>query len=275
MADSKRADSIPEKTPVYDALAAAISAKEPVALVSVIDGIGVGSKLLVRPGVGPLGTLGNSELDRVAARDALAELEVGRTGLRHYGPEGEQRAEDVTVFVESYASPPRMLIFGAVDFTAALASVAKILGYRVTVADARPVFATRSRFPMADEIKIAWPDAVFDDEGATLGPLDAVCVLTHDNKFDVPALVRALETKVGYIGVMGSRKTHDGRTRRLREAGVDDAGLARMHSPIGLDIGGRTPEETAISICAEIIASRSGSMVPSLSNSEGPIHVRD
>jgi len=260
---------------VFNQLAAAIEAEQPVALISVIKGMGVGNKLVVSPDAEALGSLGNDELDRVAARDALAELEVGRTGLRHYGERGEQaRGEEaVTVFVESWAPPPQMVIFGAVDFTAALARVAKILGYRVTVADARPVFATRQRFPMADDLKVAWPDQVFDEIG-DLGPLDAVCVLTHDNKFDVPAVVRALETRVGYIGVMGSRKTHDGRTVRLREAGVDDDGLERLHSPIGLDIGGRTPEETAISICAEIIATRAGSQVPSLRDADGPIHVR-
>jgi xanthine dehydrogenase accessory factor len=167
-----------------------------------------------------------------------------------------------------------MLIFGAVDFTAALASAAKLLGYRVVVADARPVFATRKRFPMADELRVSWPDEVFDEFGPDLGPRDAVAVLTHDNKFDVPAVVRALETRVGYIGVMGSRKTHDGRTRRLREAGVDNQGLARLRSPIGIDIGGRTPEETAVSICAEIIALRSGRRVSALSDTDGPIHER-
>jgi len=261
-------------TPIFDAVAEALRDEAPAALLSVIDGLGVGNHMLVRPGQEPMGTLGNEELDRVAARDALAELEVGRTGLRHYGAEGQQREDVVSVFVESYAPPPRMLIFGAVDFTAALARVAKILGYRVTVADARPVFATRQRFPMADEIKVSWPDGVFDELGADLGPLDAVCVLTHDNKFDVPAIVRALETSVGYIGVMGSRKTHDNRNNRLREAGVTDEGFDRLHSPIGLDIGGRTPEETAISICAEIIASRSGHHVPSLRDAQGPIHER-
>ena len=187
---------------------------------------------------------------------------------------GKQRENDLTVFVESQASAPRMLIFGAVDFTAALASAAKLLGYRVVVADARPVFATRKRFPMADELRVSWPDEVFDEFGPDLGPRDAVAVLTHDNKFDVPAVVRALETRVGYIGVMGSRKTHDGRTRRLREAGVDNQGLARLRSPIGIDIGGRTPEETAVSICAEIIALRSGRRVSALSDTDGPIHER-
>jgi len=263
---------VSDLTPVFDALDAALRAEEPVALVSVIDGLGVGSKLLIAPDKEPLGTLGNGELDRVAARDALAELEVGRTGLRHYGPEGQQREDAVTVFVESYAAPPKMLIFGAVDFTAALARVAKVLGYRVTVADARPVFATKQRFPMADDIMVSWPDGVFDEHADSLGPLDAVCVLTHDNKFDVPAIVRALTTRVGYIGVMGSRKTHDGRTKRLRESGVTDIGLKRLHSPIGLDIGGRTPEETAISICAEIIATRAGKSAPALRDRDGPIH---
>lgn len=259
---------------LFDVYAAAIRAQEPVCLVSVIDGAGLGSKLLVRPGVPALGSLGHAELDRVVERDALAELEVGRTGIRNYGAKGEQRENDLTVFVESHAPPPRMLIFGAVDFTAALAKVAKLLGYRVVVADARPVFATHKRFPMADELRVAWPDAVFDEFGEELGPRDAVAILTHDNKFDVPAVVRSLETKVGYIGVMGSRKTHEGRSVRLREAGVDDAGLERLRSPLGLDIGGRTPEETAVSICAEIIALRSGRKVDALRDTDGPIHER-
>jgi len=166
-----------------------------------------------------------------------------------------------------------MWIFGAVDFTAALARVAKVLGYRVTVCDAREVFATRRRFPMADEVLVTWPTPVFDDRGATLGPRDAVCVLTHDAKFDVPALIGALATNVGYIGVMGSRTTHDRRMERLAEAGVSEpADLDRLHSPIGLDIGARTPEETAVSICAEIIAQRTGRRVPSLRDGAGAIH---
>ena len=259
---------------IFDLWVNAIKADEPVCLVTVVEGEGLGSKMLVRPGKAPVGTLGDSELDRVVERDALAELEVGRSGVRNYGARGQQRENDLTVFIESQAPPPRMLIFGAVDFTAALANAAKLLGYRVVVADARPVFATRKRFPMADELRISWPDEVFDEFGPDLGPRDAVAVLTHDNKFDVPAVVRALETRVGYIGVMGSRKTHDGRTQRLREAGVDDQGLARLRSPIGIDIGGRTPEETAVSICAEIIALRSGRKVSALRDTDGPIHER-
>ena len=178
----------------------------------------------------------------------------------------------MSVFIESFAPPPRMIIFGAVDFTAALAKVAKILGYRVTVCDARPVFATRARFPMADEVVVSWPDRTSPRSGASLGPRDAVCVLTHDPKFDVPAIVAALRTEVGYLGAMGSRRTHDERRARLREAGVDEHGLARVMGPIGLDIGARTPEETAVAICAEIIALRTGRAAPSLRDRDGPIH---
>ena len=166
-----------------------------------------------------------------------------------------------------------MWIFGAVDFTAALAKVAKVLGYRVTVCDAREVFATRRRFPMADEVLVTWPGPVFAERGTTLGPRDAVCILTHDPKFDVPAVQGALATQAGYVGVMGSRTTHAKRLDRLAEVGISaPEDLARLMSPIGLDLGARTPEETAISICAEIIALRTGRRPPSLRDSSGPIH---
>jgi xanthine dehydrogenase accessory factor len=264
---------------IYPTLAAAIRDTEPVALVTVIDGGAVGAKLLVLPDRSPLGSLGHPELDRVARRDALAELEAGRSGVRHYGPAGETTPEDlvdtpiVRVFVESWAPPPQMWIFGAVDFTAALAKVAKVLGYRVTVCDAREVFATRRRFPMADEVRVSWPTPMFDERGDQLGARDAVCILTHDPKFDVPAVQGALATEVGYIGVMGSRTTHERRMERLAEAGVDDpAQLDRLMSPVGIDIGARTPEETAVSICAEIIARRTGRVTPSLRDGDGPIH---
>ncbi len=249
-----------------------IRAEEPVALVTVVEGPGQGAKLLIRPDVDAVGSLGHPDLDRVVTRDAVGELAAGRTGVRHYGETGEAREEAVSVFIESFAPPPRMLIFGAVDFTAALARIAKVLGYRVTVCDAREVFATRQRFPMADELVVDWPNRLLDEVGPTLGPRDAVCILTHDVKFDIPAVVGALATDVGYIGVMGSRRTHDDRTQRLRDAGVDDAGLDRLRSPIGLDLGARTPEETAVSICAEIIALRTGREAPSLKFSTGPIH---
>jgi xanthine dehydrogenase accessory factor len=271
-------DAASEATALFERYAALLRAEQPVALATVIDGPNVGAKLLIEPDRAAVGTLGHPELDRVVARDALAELEAAQSGVRNYGPNGQTTPEDlvdqptVRVFVESHAPPPQMWIFGAVDFTAALARVAKVLGYRVVVCDAREVFATRRRFPMADEVKVTWPMAVFDEHGHELGPRDAVCILTHDPKFDVPAVRGALATRVGYIGVMGSRSTHERRTERLLEAGVSNEELDRLMSPIGLDIGARTPEETAVSICAEIIARRTGRDVPSLRDTDGAIH---
>ena len=258
---------------MLDALASAIRAEQPVALATVIEGPGRGAKLLVRPGEPPLGSLGDPDLDRVVDRDTRGELAAGTTGVRHYGEHGEAREGAVAVFVESFAPPPQMLIFGAVDFTGALVRVAKVLGYRVTVCDAREVFATRSRFPQADEVVVDWPDRLLGRVGASLTGRDAVCVLTHDAKFDVPALTAALATSAGYVGAMGSRRTHADRLVRLREAGVDEAALSRVRAPVGLDIGARTPEETAVSICAEIIADRTGRSEPlPLRRTDGPIH---
>jgi xanthine dehydrogenase accessory factor len=264
---------------IYETLRDRLKAHEPVALATVVDGPNVGAKLLVTPTDAPVGDLGHPELTRIVARDAVAELEAGRSGIRNYGPEGQTTPEDlvdtptVRIFVESWAPPPQMWIFGAVDFTAALAKVAKVLGYRVTVCDAREVFATRRRFPMADEVIVSWPSPVFAERGSRLGQRDAVCILTHDPKFDVPAVQGALATRVGYIGVMGSRKTHEKRMQRLAEVGIDQPEqIDRLMSPIGLDLGARTPEETAISICAEIIARRTGRRTPSLRGASGPIH---
>lgn len=267
---------------IYSALADRIRNNKPVVLLTVIDGPNTGATLLVAPDqekIETLGSLGDSELDRVASRDALGELEAGRTSVRNYGPSGQVTPEDlqdtpiVRIFVESFSPPPQMIIFGAVDFTAALARVAKVLGYYVVVCDAREVFATKRRFPMADEVLVTWPTPVLAERGPNLGARDAICILTHDPKFDVPAIQGALATSVGYIGVMGSRKTHAKRLERLAEVGITEPkDLARLMSPIGLDIGSRTPEETAISICAEIIGKRVGRSVPSLANSEGPIH---
>lgn len=264
--------------PMFDILTAAIGAEEPVALATIVglDGetgtLAMGAKVLVRPDHDTLGSLGNDDLDRVVIRDTKGELAAGTTGIRHYGPNGEARQEEVAIFVESFAPPPRMLIFGAVDFTAALSRVAKVLGYRVTVCDARPVFATTQRFPWADEVVVDWPHRLLDKVGPELTPRDAICVLTHDPKFDVPAVISALQTDAGYLGAMGSRRTTDDRNRRLREEGVSDEQLATIKAPIGLDLGARTPEETAISICAEIIALRSGRTAQSLANTSGDIH---
>jgi xanthine dehydrogenase accessory factor len=257
---------------IYDELRDALRSEEPVALATVIAGPKIRAKLLVKPEGIPLGGLGDTALDRVVTRDARAQLQAGLTSTRHYGPHGEARERAVEVFIESFAPPPRMIIFGAVDFTAALARAAKLLGYRVTVCDARAVFATPQRFPMADEVVNDWPHRYLLKAGEELGPRDAVCVLTHDHKFDVPAITAALETGVGYIGAMGSRRTHAGRLKRLEGEGIDRAALDRVMAPIGLDLGARTPEETAISICAEIIALRTGRTVSSLRDTEGAIH---
>ena len=257
---------------IYETLRDALRAEELVALATVTAGPHIGAKVLVRRDVPAFGTLGDPDLDRVVARDALGELEAGLTSTRHYGEHGEAREDTVSVFIEVFAPPPRMIIFGAVDFTRALASVAKVLGYRVVVCDARAVFATRQRFPMADEVVNEWPNRYLEKVGDELGARDAVCVLTHDSKFDVPAIVGSLATRVGYLGAMGSRKTHARRTERLREAGVTDDELARIHAPIGLDIGARTPEETAVSICAEIIGARTGRQAQALRDATGPIH---
>jgi xanthine dehydrogenase accessory factor len=202
----------------------------------------------------------------------LGALEAGRSVERHYGLLGEPGRTEVTVFIEVFAPPRRMLIFGAVDFTAALVRVAKVLDYHVTVCDARPVFATKTRFPEADEVVADWPHRHLAKVADRLGSGDAICVLTHDHKFDIPALVGALNTRVGYIGAMGSRSTHNSRVERLQAEGVDAESIRRIMAPIGLDIGARTPEETAVSICAEIISIRAGAMAPSLRDGQGPIH---
>jgi xanthine dehydrogenase accessory factor len=258
---------------VENALIAALNADAPAALATVVAGAGVGTKLLYRPGEPVIGTLGTAELDVVAARDAAGELAAGSSRLRHYGGRGEIGRDEVSVFIESFVAPARMIIFGAVDFTAALVRMARVMGFRVTVCDARPAFATKARFPLADEVVVDWPDRHLKGLQDALTPRDAVCVLTHDSKFDVPAIVAALDTAVGYLGALGSRRTHVDRLARLREAGVSDRELARLHAPIGLDLGARTPEETAISICAEIISVRTGRTdIRPLTDSERPIH---
>jgi xanthine dehydrogenase accessory factor len=258
---------------LHDSFVAALIADAPVALATVVAGVGVGAKLLYRPGEPLIGTLGTPELDAVAARDAAGELAAGSSRLRHYGGRGEVGRDEVAVFIESFVSPARMIIFGAVDFTAALVRTARVMGFRVTVCDARRAFATTARFPLADEVVVAWPDRYLKSLGDALTSRDAVCVLTHDSKFDVPAIVAALGTGVGYLGALGSRRTHADRLARLREAGVSEGELARLHAPIGLDLGARTPEETAISICAEIISVRTGrSDIRPLTDTERPIH---
>jgi len=262
---------------VYPALARSVRDEVPVALATVIGGASVGSALLVGVGGGVVGgTLGDDELDRVVARDAAGELAIGSTRVRRFGSRGLARRDEISVFIESFVPPAQMIIFGAVDFASALTKVAKVLGYRVTLCDARPMFATRARFPFADEVVVDWPHRLLARIGPDLTARDVICVLTHEARFDVPAIIAALATEVGYLGAMGSRRTHDDRQQRLREAGVSEAALGRLRSPIGLDLGALTPEETAVSICAEVIATRSGAeiAVRPLSVTGGPIHHR-
>jgi xanthine dehydrogenase accessory factor len=248
---------------------AALAEQSPAAVATVIEGPGTGSKMLVTP-EDYTGTAGNEDLDKATVEAARALLEGGRTETVHLGPRGQRRMEDIAVFVQSFAPPPRMYVFGAIDFASAVAKIGKFMGYRVIVCDARPVFATRERFPTADEVVVAWPDEFL--KTAEVDKRSVICVLTHDPKFDVPVLLEALKTEAGYIGAMGSRRTHNNRTARLKEEGVTDEQLARVSSPVGLDIGARTPEETAVAIAGEIIALRTGHPGGRLAERSGPIH---
>jgi xanthine dehydrogenase accessory factor len=247
----------------------ALEEQSPVAVATVVQGPGLGGKLLVSP-EDHVGSLANEYLERAVVEAARGMLEGGRTGLTHYGPEGQRRMEDVAVFVQSFAPPPRMYVFGAIDFASAVARIGKFMGYRVTVCDARPVFATQERFPFADEVVVEWPDEFL--KRAEVDRRSVICVLTHDPKFDVPLLKVALGTEAGYIGAMGSRRTHNQRNERLLEEGVTEEELRRIASPIGLDLGARTPEETAVAIAAEIIALHTGHAGGRLSERSGPIH---
>ncbi|MFF8015323.1 XdhC family protein [Streptomyces sp. NPDC007929] len=259
--------------PAERAALAAAARAEPVALARVVEGPSglLGRALLVRPGGSSAGGLGGGpELDRAALDRAGALLESGRTGTVELSEDGSSCPGGLTLLVESAVPPPRMIVFGAIDFAAALVRAGAFLGYHVTVCDARPVFATRARFPQADEIVVDWPDRYLrstETDGRTV-----LCVLTHDAKFDIPLLTEALRLPVAYIGAMGSRRTHEDRNRRLQEAGVSERDLARLRSPIGLDLGARTPEETAVSIAAEIIAARHGGTGAPLTGSDRPIH---
>lgn len=265
-----------------DAGLARIAAGTPVALARVVEGPAalVGACLAVTAGeaFGALSTGPSTvgALERAVVAEARAMLDAGRTGRVVLGLDGrpcdEQGRGTVTVFVESSVPAPRMIVFGAIDFAAAVVRIGRFLGYRVTVCDARPVFATARRFPDADEVVVDWPHRYLDSQLGRIDGRTVLCVLTHDAKFDIPLLERALRLPVGYVGAMGSRRTHRERQAKLREAGLSDAELARLRSPIGLDLGSRTPEETAVSVAAEIVAHRRGGSCLPLSAGNGPIH---
>ncbi|MEW2157156.1 XdhC/CoxI family protein [Streptomyces sp. NPDC007189] len=264
------------RAPARAVLAAAVAAaaqRRPAALARVARGPAelLGRALLVRHDGTHEGALGSHpELDRTAAAEARLLLEAGRTGTVEISEDGSHCPGGLTLLVESNVPPPRMIVFGAVDFASALARAGKFLGYHVTVCDARPVFATRARFPDADEVVVDWPHRYLRRTGTDARTV--LCVLTHDAKFDVPLLKLALAMPVAFVGAMGSRRTHEDRNRRLRAEGVSERELARLRSPIGLDLGARTPEETALSIAAEIVAARRGGTGVPLTGSGTPIH---
>jgi xanthine dehydrogenase accessory factor len=245
----------------------------PAALVTLIDGEQAGAKLYVDE-ERTVGTLGGGELlDKNAGREARGLLHEGRSSMRDFGTDGASLGSGQRVYVSVHAEPPRMIVFGAIDFSSALAPLAKGLGYRVTIADPRSAFLKSRRFSAAAETQVGWPDKVL--EGVELGPRDAVLIFTHDPKLDVPAVQAALATGAGYIGALGSRNTTADRNRRLREVGVTEEELERVFAPCGLDIGASTVEETAVSVLAEIIAHRAGRHGQPLREAHGPIRHAD
>jgi xanthine dehydrogenase accessory factor len=253
-----------------EAAAAALACDEPVARATLLDGDLAGAAISILDGR-VVGTLGVSNLlDRSVERDARGQLDEGLSRIRRYGAGGEVMGSDLAVYVQAFSTRPRMVIFGAIDFSAEVAKVASDIGYAVTICDAREPFLKSPRFSRNAEVVVDWPDRYM--EGRELGSRDVVLVFTHDPKFDEPALTAALATGAGYIGALGSRRTQERRVERLLEAGLDDRALARIHAPCGLDVGARTPSETAISILAEVIAVRTGRSGESLSEIEGPIH---
>ncbi|GLX23736.1 MULTISPECIES: XdhC family protein [Streptomyces] len=267
---------VPLGSPLREVLATALRAAaqgEAAALARIAEGPAelTGRALVVRPdGSFEGGFGGHPELDRTLAEEARAMLDAGKTGVLEIGADGRLCGEPLKVLVESSVPPPRMIVFGAIDFASALVRIGKFLGYHVTLCDARPVFATKKRFPEADEIVVDWPHRYL--ETARVDGRTVLCVLTHDAKFDVPLLEMALKLPVAYVGAMGSRRTHEDRNKRLREVGVTELELARLRSPIGLDLGARSPEETALSIAAEIVANRRGGSGAALTGAHIPIH---
>ncbi|HZE39759.1 MAG TPA: XdhC family protein [Stackebrandtia sp.] len=257
--EGAKAPGAQEESGAGGALAVAGESRSGAARKPVDGGISAGD---VDPGSRAHGSLGEAKLDAEVVGRARELLAGGRFGRFDVDGRG--------ILVEAYPPPPRLLVFGAVDFAADVVRLAKQLGYRVVVCDARGVFATPQRFPEADEIVVQWPHRYLD--GITVDAATAICVLTHDAKFDIPLLERALRSEAGYIGAMGSRRTHRDRLRRLRDSGVEESALRRLRSPIGLDLGGRSSQETALSILAEITALHHGASAGFLSETDAPIH---
>jgi xanthine dehydrogenase accessory factor len=259
-----------EHFPDFADIAAKIESESAVGVATLVNGEGAIGSRIVLTKTEANGTLGNEGLDHAALESARAFLLRGTTKTVKLGVNGENRMDDLSIFVESFAPAPRMIIFGAIDFAAAVARIGKFMGYYVIVCDARALFATKRRFPDADEVIIDWPHRYLPT--IEVDETTVICVLTHDPKFDVPVLEVALRTNAGYIGAMGSRRTHLDRLERLKEVGMTEAEIARLKSPIGLDLGGRTPEETAISIAAEIISNQVGGTNQPLKDGTDSIH---
>lgn len=257
-----------------EVLGAAISAVlegRPAAIATLVDGEDAGARMAV-VGDEVLGTLGLDFLDKTVARETKGMLGQGITGLRHYGSDGTTMGAALRVSVRSFAEPPRMIIFGAIDFSVATAALARQLGYRVAIVDPREPFIRSQRFAEVADVEVAWPDAYLAEQ--ELGPRDVVLVFTHDSKLDEPALTSGLASGAGYVGALGSRRTQAQRVERLREAGVEESEIERIAAPCGLDIGARTPPETAVSILGEVIANQNARAADPLSESSGPIHAK-
>jgi xanthine dehydrogenase accessory factor len=250
----------------------AIEAARRVALATLLDGASAGAQMVVTE-EGTDGSLGVADLlDRSVAREARGFLDEGRSAVRRYSRKGEVMGSDIGVSIHAFSLPPSMVIFGAIDFSAALARIAGEVGYRVTIVDAREAFVQSPRFSEHAEVVVDWPDRYLATR--ELGASDAVLVFTHDPKFDEPALTAALESDAGYIGALGSRRTQADRRERLLASGVTEDELARINSPCGLDLGARTPAETAIAVLGEILALRAGKSGGRLADARGPIHPR-
>jgi xanthine dehydrogenase accessory factor len=254
---------------LYSALTGAIRNETPVAVLTEVQGPNPGAKMLVFED-SVEGSLKDSSLDNAASKEARFMLERGATAVRHWGPQGEEASEEVEVFIQSFATAPEMFVFGAVNLAAAVVNIGKFLGYRVTLCDARRVFATKERFPEADEIVVQWPDEFLKERGANRRT--AICILTHDVKFDIPLLQIALQTPAAYIGAMGSRRTHAKRQQALKEEGVTEEAIERIQAPLGLDIGAASPEEVAVAIAGQIIALKNGRSGGFLKDASGRIH---
>jgi len=262
----------PEDLKLLDQVFEAVLDGRPAAISTVLDGPEAGRRIAIVGGESRGGLDGPELLGQTVEREMRGMLSQGLSGLRHYAADGATMGADLRVHVQSFAEPPAMVIFGAIDFAAATAALARDVGYRVTIVDARKPFLQSARFSDVAEVVVDWPDRYL--ESRKLGPRDVVLVFTHDPKFDEPALISALASGAGYVGALGSRRTQRDREERLREAGIEQSEIDRIAAPCGLDIGARTPSETAVSVLAEVIALQNARSGEPLKESEGPIHPR-